>query len=166
VQFEFEPDAVVAPGSRLGHEFFIRNNLGLKVPRYFRPDGELSEYARGLVRRWVLSLQALFEVSDKSDWFSVGFVFDEDVEACYARENGKHVFYVNPVKVVEQVNSKSRSLSRSWSLRDKGRFLSLAAHEFVHYLGFGRHDEDFSSKLTELMGLVVNRMGVFNKIRF
>ena len=49
-------------------------------------------------------------------------------------EEGQYgtVYYVNPVMVVEQWTSGSRSFRKRFKLTERDRLISIAAHEFVH----------------------------------
>ena len=95
--------------------------------------------------------------------FAVGFVFDQDEEAQF--EDGQYgkVYYVNPVAVVEQTMSNSRSFRKRFKLTERDRLIAIAAHEFVHGgIGLLYHDESFASKQTDVMATVMKHRRQFN----
>jgi hypothetical protein len=147
----------------IGHEFIIKNETELVVPRYYRPDtGEFSSYSRKLVRMWGRVIIELHRMFDFEAEFAVGFIFDESTEAEY--ENGIYgkVYYLNPAKIVEQVSTYSKSFAKRFKLTERDRILAIAAHEFVHGLGYSWHDESWSSKYTDVMGKVLKERKRFN----
>lgn len=150
--------------SMLGHEFIIMNNLGMQIPNYYEP-GTFSTYSTKLVRYWTRILLQLWEMREHDTPFSVGFVFDTDCEAMHKKENGKHIFFINPIKVVEQNASKSRSLKARWSFTPEGKWklFADAVHEYAHFLGHSQHDEDFAAQLTDLLGWSTYNRDKFNK---
>jgi hypothetical protein len=141
-------------------EFHIHDRAGMKVPDYYTPD-RFSDYARGLVERWASCLIELAILTGKADAFSIGFVFADD---CLAECSGG-VLLVNPVTITER-EGKPRSMARGWTFNNQGNWdlVATAAHEWVHFEGLSLHDENYSSRLTEIMGMVLTHRDRFGKI--
>ena len=150
------PERVVT----LGTDFILKNETNLKVPNHFDPaSAEFSSYSEKLVRIWgrlVLEMHRLF---DHEASFSIGFLFDSgDIGATEAQfEKGDFgvVYYLNPVQVVEQKYTYSKSFKKRFKLTERDRLISIAAHEFVHGLGYGWHDERYANKLTDVLAKVM-----------
>ncbi len=152
--------------SKLKHEFVIKNNIGMEIPVHYIPS-DFSEYSTKLTKIWAQVLLGLHDLFNKQSAFSVGFVFDESHEAQFERrsEYGP-VYYINPITVVKQKASGSRSLSKRWKFNTAGRWAILAdaLHEFVHgAIGLHYHDEYFSTTLTEMTGVLLRERQRFNK---
>lgn len=152
----------------LGHEFIMKNTTGLVTPEYYQPGELFSKYSRDLVRVWAGCLVKLHQILGHSAAFSVGFILDEENEAEFERGDYGHVYYLNPARLVSQ---QDRPQCRSFRARYTGawsnRFeiLSLAVHEFVHgAYNLHRHDEDYSSRLTEVTGVVFANLKEFNPV--
>jgi hypothetical protein len=155
-----EPPRVVAT---LGHEFIIKNETELVVPRYYRPDtGEFSGYSRKLVRMWGRMMVELHRMFDFEAEFAVGFIFDASTEAEYEDGIYGKVYYLNPATIVEQSSTYSKSFAKRFKLTERDRILAIAAHEFVHGLGYGWHDESYANKLTDVLGKVMKERKRFN----
>jgi len=143
--------------------FIIKNNTGMMIADYYRPNShQFSEYSRKLTKIWgrlMLELHRLFDVEDS---FSIGFIFDDDRAA--EREVSDRfgvVYYISPVKVVEQCYGTSRSFKKSWKLTDRNALLVTATHEFVHrYCSW--HDEYYANKFTEMISVVMDNRKDFN----
>lgn len=160
----------VAPVQRmvtLGTDFIMKNETGLKIPSHFDP-GSLSfgSYAQKLVRIWgrlVLEMHRLF---DHEGSFSVGFIFDDGdllcTEAQYEKGDFGQVYYLNPAVIAEQKYSASKSFKKRFKLTDRDRLISIAAHEFVHGLGYGWHDERYANQLTTVLATVMKHRKRFN----
>jgi len=160
---EATPQRASARKSKLNHEFVVKNTTGMEVPVHYLPYA-FSSYSLKLTKIWAKVLLTMHELFDKEAAFSVGFIFDEDREAEFEGAGEyDQVFYLNPVTVVKQCTSNSRSFAKRWKLTPAGKYaiLSDAVHEFVHSLGYGGHDECYSSKLTELMGVVMANIKKF-----
>lgn len=156
------------PDVRLGHEFIVKNTTGMVTPNYYTPGDEFSNYSKNLLRAWVACLLKLYQIHDISGDFSVGFVFDEENIAEHETGIYGKVYYINPARVVCQ---KDKPQCRSFKARYAGawssRFdiIASAAHEFVHgAFGLAEHDEDYSSKLTEVMGKVLEHGSEFTPL--
>jgi hypothetical protein len=110
---------------------------------------------------------ALHDLFNKQATFSVGFIFDEDRAAEFESGMGYgDVYYINPIQIVKQDNSNSRSMAKRWKFTPAGRWaiLSKALHEYVHgAVGLHGHDELYSSHLTELTGVVLKERQRFNR---
>lgn len=145
----------------LGDEFILKNDTSLKVPGYYSPgSSEFSSYSRKLTRVWGRLMLALHRVFDVEADFAIGFVLSDESEAEF--EDGRYgkAYLVNPAKVVEK--NGSRSFSKRFKLTERNRLLSIALHEFVHGLGYGVHDENYSTKLTDMIAVVMDNRSQFN----
>jgi hypothetical protein len=147
--------------SKISHEFVIKNTTGMEVPTHYQPFA-FSSYSTKLASCWAKCLLALHELFGEKSGFSIGFIFDDSREA--EREEGDYgtVYYINPISIVTQSNSKSRSMSKRWKLTPAGKYAILAdaVHEFCH-CKIGYHDENFASELTTKMGIVLNNLRKF-----
>jgi hypothetical protein len=147
----------------LGHEFIVKNTTGLETPPFYLPDNAFfGSYQRTLARYWAECLLELHRLVGHSATFSVGFVLDDQSEAECEHGDYGLVYYVNPIEVIQQKGSTSRSFRKRFKLTEKHRILALAVHEFVHGLGYSAHDEDYAGKLTDLMGLVLANLKRFS----
>ena len=160
----FSPSRQSSPRTTIGHEFVIKNETGLEIPRYFLPDGgEFSPYSRKLARAWGRILLTLHRVFDHEAEFAIGFVFDTEAEAQFEEGRYGTVYYINPIRVVEQANSGSRSFRKRFRLTERDRLICIAAHEFVHgAFGYRYHDESFAGKQTDVMAVVMKHRRRFN----
>ncbi len=155
--------------SVLDYGFVIHNESGMEVPAHYLPSSDkFGSYARKLATIWSGMLLTLHTVCNVRDEFLVGFVFDDrnadgDVtEALFSETNGVKTYFINPVEIVRQRHSNSRSMKNKYKLTDFGAFVSLAAHEFVHgAYNCGYHDETYAGKLTDTMGVVLNNIKLF-----
>lgn len=149
--------------SALAENFIIRNDTDMKVPDYYVPSSKtFGTYAQKLVKMWgrmILELHRLFE---HEATFSIGFGFDDTFEASFEKGGFGNVYYVNPVEIVKQDNSASKSFKKRFALTERDRLLSIAVHEFAHGLGFSDHNEDYACKLTDLFGTVMKNRKKFN----
>lgn len=152
------------PTASIGQEFLVKNETGLEIPRYFLPDtGEFSPYSRKLVRAWGRILLTLHRIFEHEAEFAIGFVFTADDEAQFEEGRYGKVYFLNPVTVVEQKSSGSRSFRKRFQLTERDRLIAIAAHEFVHGgLGFRYHDEPFASRQTDVMAVVMRHRRKFN----
>lgn len=143
--------------------FVVKNDTDLKIPDYYMPHREeFSDYSKKLARIWarlMFSLHTMFEVEGD---FGVGFIFSDTDEAQFEQTNeyGK-IYYVNPAVIVGQESSNSRSFKKAYKLNERGRLIATAAHEFVHGMGYSIHDEEYSSKFTDIMGHVLTHASKF-----
>jgi len=144
-------------GGQCSYEFVIKNNTGMQVPSHFVPY-DFSAYSKKLVSVWIRCMLEIHRMFEHADTFSVGFLLDDEREAEHEKtEQYGRVYYVNPAVVVEQAASKSRSLRKRWKFNNAGyyKLLAVAAHEFVHGLGYSPHDEDYANKLTDTVAIVM-----------
>lgn len=102
----------------------------------------------------------LHKTFDHESVFSVGFVFSDAMANHEIGPTFGRVYYVAPAIV----NEEKGSFKKQWKFDAAGKkmLLSVAAHEFVHGLGYSLHDEDFSAKYTEVVGVVMARLKEFN----
>jgi len=148
--------------SKLGMNFILKNQTDLKIPAYYDPGtGEFSEYSRKLVRIWGRLMVEMHRLFDAEAEFSIGFVFDEESEAEFENGGYGQVYYLNPCKIKEQKYSYSKSFQKRFKLTERGRLIAIAAHEFVHGLGMGWHDESYANKLTDVLGVVLSSSSRF-----
>jgi hypothetical protein len=157
----FEPRRQVAT---LGTNFVVKNETDLKVPAYYDPgSGEFSAYSHKLVRIWGRIMLEMHRLFDREAEFSIGFIFDdgESEAECEDRSYGL-VYYLNPCKVVEQSASCSKSFRKRFKLTERDRLIAIGAHEFVHALGYGWHDESYACKLTDVLAVVMKHRKRFN----
>jgi hypothetical protein len=147
----------------IGQDFVVKNQTDLEIPSYYLPDSsQFSSYSLKLVRFWGRVLLQLHKLFESNGEFSIGFVFDEDAVAQF--ESGKYgfVYYLNPARVVTQVSSNSRSFKKRFKLTDRDALIAVAAHEYVHSLGFDIHDESYASKFTYVFERVLAARKSFN----
>jgi len=152
------------PTASIGQEFLVKNETGLEIPRYFLPDGgEFSPYSRKLVRAWGRILLTLHRIFEHEAEFAIGFVFTADDEAQFEEGRYGKVYFLNPVTVVEQKSSGSRSFRKRFRLTERDRLIAIAAHEFVHGgLGVRFHDETFAARQTDVFATVMRHRRKFN----
>ena len=148
----------------LGHEFILKNETDLVVPKYYRPDNnDFSSYSRKLIRIWGRLVIELHRMYDHESEFAVGFIFDDGgTRAEFEDGSYGKVYYINPTKIVEQLGSYSKSFRKAWKLTDRNELLIVALHEFIHGLGYGWHDESYANKLTTMVSEVMNERKRFN----
>jgi hypothetical protein len=149
----------------MGQEFVIKNESGMEVPDYYRPTSEtFSDYSKRLVRIWGRLMLQLHRLFDREDVFSIGFIFDDEIEAQHEKSSQYgRVYYIAPATIVEQSSSSSKSFKKKWKFDNYGRkyILSVAAHEFVHGIGHSYHSDTFANVYTEVMGKVMANMSDF-----
>lgn len=151
----------------LGTNFILKNETDLKVPAYYDPgSGEFSTYSHKLVRIWGRIMLEIHRLFDREAEFSVGFIFDEgEIGSTEAEcEQGDYglVYYLNPCEVVEQSSSYSKSFKKRFKLTERDRLIAIGAHEFVHALGYGWHDERYACKLTDVLAVVMKERRRFS----
>jgi hypothetical protein len=156
-------EEISEPVSQIAEEFVIRNETDMLIPAYYLPDSPaFGSYGRKLARMWGRLLLELHRVFEHEAEFSIGFGFDEDAEASHEEGEFGRVYYINPAVIVKQTNSESKSFKKRFQLTERNRLLAIAAHEFVHGLGFSRHDSEFASKLTDVLAKVMDERKRFN----
>lgn len=144
----------------LGMQFIIKNETNMKVPAYFDPSSsKLSSYARKLARMWGRVLIQLHRMMEVESQFSIGFLLSAESEAQFEDDRYGRTYLISPARIVEQGASSSKSFQKRLRLDHEGRkkLIALAAHEFVHGIGYRYHDEDFACRYTDVMGLVLAR---------
>lgn len=148
--------------SPINHNFIIKNMVNMKVPSCYDPgSGLFSEYSKKLTRIWGRILVQLHRQFLIPNPFSVGFIFDSETEAQYENHSRGEVYYLNPCHIVTQATG-SRSFSKRFKLTEKDRLITIAAHELVHGMGFGYHDERYANKLTDVFMAVMQQRSTFN----
>lgn len=143
-------------------EFHIKSETTMEIPSYYIPEN-FSDYCKTLASRWASILVEFALLLNNATPFSIGFIFSEEVEGECETKDGEHVIFVNPVKITERPG-KPRSMSRAFTFNSDGNWalVALAAHEFVHLEGYNIHDEDYSSRLTEVMGIALANRALFS----
>lgn len=143
----------------VGPQFILKNCSGMKTPVRFVPGEKFAKGSKELVLSWTALLLKLYQLHNVSGEFSVGFVIDEESEAEHEMSSTYgRVYYINPTKMIESEGKRRLETRYDSVWGDRFRIISTAAHEFVHGLGFKEHDEDYSSKLTEVMEVVLQHM--------
>lgn len=145
-------------------EFFLKNETGLKIPSIYTPDA-FSAYSRGLIWRWMGVLVTLADIYECTTPFAVGFIINEEgTVAQFEKENKERIVYIKPVDVIR--HETTTVLKPKWSLTGHviWDLVSVAAHEFVHYLGYMNHDEDFAGKLTEVLAVCMRERSRIAKV--
>lgn len=141
-------------------EFHIKSETDLEVPAYYTPEN-FSDYARVLVERWASILMEIALITNYTKPFSVGFCFCDDRVA----EHDDGVLLINPATIKEN-KVGNRYLARAWAFTNESNWdlVSVAAHEWVHFMGHHDHSEDYSSALTELMGKLLMHRSRLGKV--
>ena len=141
---------------KIASSFIIKNETENQVQVWYRPDSEkFGKYAYKLIMVWTKLLVKMHEILGWDDEFSVGFIFtDNGCIAEYEQDgpNGK-IYYINPVVI----GAGGRQSAR-YTLSDREQFnqlIATAAHELVHGMGYGDHDENYAAKLTECFGKLI-----------
>ena len=134
--------------NEFGCEFKIKNGTGKAISKKWRPGPDQCPAAKKLVTVWVRLLKTLLECDDKEGLFSVGFIFSADRLAEHSVDATGTTFYINPMS--------DDGKTRYKLTRDKAELISLAAHEYVHFLGKSWHDEDYARELTRVLALCVD----------
>jgi hypothetical protein len=134
-------------GFSLPYTFILKNNTDMEVPGYFTPE-TFGYYSRKLLDMWVKDLILVHKALGHQDSFGVGFILDDEREAEHQMEAGTRTYFLNPAVIVQQKQSQSRSFRKRFKLTHNHRLLALAIHEVTHGMGFGGHDEDFASGMT------------------
>lgn len=149
----------------IGSEFIIKNESGLVVPAYYRPDSAaFSSFSRKLIRVWGRLLVELHRLFDHEAEFGVGFLFEDGDTLAQFEGNGPYgdVYYIAPAKMVEQSATYSKSFRKQWKLTDRNKLLATATHELIHGRGFSWHNEEFASEFTRTIGVVMDNRSRFN----
>jgi hypothetical protein len=147
----------------VSEEFVIKNETDLVVPTYYRPDErDFSSYAKKLAKIWGRLMLQMHRTFDHEADFAIGFLFSEDSEAQFEDGDFGKCYLISPAALTEQRLSSSKSWKKRFALTERNRVLAIAAHEFVHGLGYDIHDEDYASKLTDVMAVVMDNRKDFN----
>lgn len=141
-----------------GYRFVLKNTTSMKVPRYLVP-GSMSSYGERVLRYYRKCVQEAMRQLNVTGDFSVGFLLSDDTEGQFEPSSRYgSVFFINPMKVVSQKYSNSRSFKLRYKLNAAGKWAiaSVAIHEVCHALqrkgGWGgAHDETFSLILTQAL---------------
>jgi len=154
--------SVNVPKVHLNTEFILKNETDLDIPDYYQPGVKFGTYSKKLIRIWGRLLLELHKLFNHEADFTIGFLFSNDTEAQFEthREFGS-IYLLNPVSIVSQKYSVSRSLKKRFSLMERNRLIAIALHEFIHGIGFGIHDEQYSNVLTEYFYKVMDNRDRF-----
>lgn len=161
--------------SQLDQMFIIKNETELMVPNYYVPTSpEFGTYAKKLAVIWGKLMLTMHRLFENKEPFSIGFIFAEpevgddavtnDVTAAEFEDSNTYgkVFYLNPVCVVKQQNSESRSFKKRFLLTERNKLITYACHEFVHGSGFSGHNDDYAYAFTDSMIKVLDNRQKFN----
>ena len=122
----------------------------MKTPVRYVPGEDFSNHSKEIVLAWTAVLLKLYQITNTSGEFSVGFVFDEESEAEHETGVYGRVYYISPARIVETKGRRVMEARYTSAWSNRHELIALACHEFVHGVGFKDHDEDYSSKLTEV----------------
>lgn len=149
---------------KISEEFIVKNETDMLIPNHFSPGSrQFSPYSTKLVKMWGRLMLEMHRMFNKDGDFAIGFIFDESVEAEF--EDGPYgtVYYINPVEIVSNtITHATRSMKKRFKLTQKNRLLMLALHEFIHGCGYLYHDEEYSTKLTNMAWQVMEQKKRFN----
>ncbi len=161
-----EENAVSAKALWLANEFVIKNETGKEVKAQYRPDSEkFCPYAFRLATIWIRLLLTLHEIFKVEDEFSVGFLFGDNQTVALHEKHGTYgtVYYINPVKIADGKWAKRFCYSYNQGNSDQNFLVMLALHELVHGMGYGDHNEDYASKLTDMAGKLLGEHAKLKK---
>lgn len=143
----------------IGHDFILENDMDHRIPTKFRPES-FSASSKKLLKSWVRVLLEVHRILRHSASFSVGFSFCRMEDGEYTR--AQHccssdfgtVYFLTPAVFDEacETKQKVRPVLNLRNQEDRMQIIALAAHEVVHGMGYGSHDESYAAKLTEVMG--------------
>jgi hypothetical protein len=146
-------------------EFVAKNDTGMAIPSFYLPEA-FSAYSRMLVRCWASILLEMAALSGRQEAFALGFYFSAELEAAHeeSRDYG-HILFVNPIIVTDNTGG-SRSLRRRWKFNASGRWqlVATALHEWIHFEGFRDHNEDYSTRLSDLTAIVLQNVKRFGRL--
>lgn len=141
-------------------DFVIKNNTRLKIANHFIP-GSMSTYSENLLHVWQEAVLGVMKSCNINGQVTIGFIFDEEREAEYYRTDTLgHVILINPVNI----NTEKGVMKNKWAMTAQGKWslIAIAAHELVHFMGLSAHNEDYASKLTEIIGKLLANRKVFS----
>jgi hypothetical protein len=117
-----------------------------------------SRIANILAKSWTEIIKQVMLDNGIYENFVAGFTYDEEEEASYEMLNGKHTFYLNPLKVLANLKMEKTPLKRkTWAARD---MLTKAIHEIAH-MYHGDHNESFVLKMHSLNAHTYDSMVVY-----
>lgn len=152
----------------VGPQFITKNLTGKDISPFFTPGPCFTQSSKALVKAWTGVLLKLYSLCGKRGEFSVGFIFDDEIEAeAEQSKNYGLVYYINPVSMSKNSAVKSSISTPRYPLvaASYANIISLAAHEFVHgAYGLGPHDEDYANRLTEVMIIVLNNISALSEL--
>jgi len=143
-------------------EYIIKNTTGMKIPVYLYPE-TFSDYIRKLMKTWTEALLAIHRLKECSIPFAVGALLDGDHYAEHEVYNGVHRYLINPLQLIESLNTRSFTKRFKLTAKDKWKIIAIAAHEYIHLHQTINelstwHTDEYASLLTELLGdLLANR---------
>jgi len=133
----------------------MRNMTPYTVPgKYDVRSHKLSKAALTLLVDWVNVLSVVHSVMDQGmPRVQVGFVFSKEAVGMFHTRSQMPAVLINPVAAGDL---EDRSILRSrfdWvGPKSRSRLLSVAAHEYLHAVGIGSHDEHYAAMLTHTLG--------------
>lgn len=151
--------------SSLGIDFIIKNDTGLSIPKDYMPSSSFSSYSQKLVSCWNKIIYKIHDLMDFESVWSIGFYFSDEPGGFEINRSYGAIYYINPIEIVQQNSSQSRSFKKRWSFTDgKYGIIATAAHQFVHcWKSYNYHDENFLNYYSEVMTVVMKNFKSFHK---
>jgi len=129
------------------YDCVVQNMLTHDIPTAFTPN-YFGVNARWVLNAWTVAIYELHKIFNVESAFYTGFIFSKDFEACQGNYGGFPMFLLNPVD--NECNIKYQK-KRFYACK----MLAIAVHEFSHIFS-NYHDEEFASKLTDRMGIILD----------
>lgn len=151
-------------------DFYVVNEIeDFKVPKWLKPS-DMKARPKKAARLYLEFCRLILIRLGFKERFGIGWMFSTSeaentgfARAAYLREEGQHWLLLNPF-VGGNMDKKE-----IFSIRNKAHIndlFALALHECTHMVnGISRHDENFSSALTQNIGLVLPSAGLMLQIR-
>lgn len=117
------------------------------VPEPWIPE-TFCDSAQWLAKAWAVAVWETHLAYGCSPDYTIGFLFEDELIAAHQRAG--NVYFINPcdkffVRTYERTRESASDL------------LSSAVHEFVHGLGYDRHDEGYASAITKVIKSVFSK---------
>jgi len=154
-----EPETHVGYSQR----FMVLNESGMTTPIYVNP-GLMSKYCKRLAEIWTKLVCEVYKINKKNGQFAIGFCLGDAIAKCMIQD-GVTYYLINPLKIVEQDSSYSRSFSRRYNfIKHKEDLIMSAVHEYIHgAMKHSYHDEDYAAKLTTQAGVAMKNAKALRK---
>lgn len=142
-------------------DFYIKSIYDKKaIPDYYFPMS-FSRYSKTLIKAWVNIIKKIYEINEISDPFSVGFIFNDDVEAQFVCADGKQSYLINPVSVSKMLDGDIPQFFNRFGINGNSlknnkhgaaeKLISVAVHEVCHKISTLWHNEEYSNCLTDMI---------------